>query len=359
MFIVVAALVIQSLQPLRTMTVVPHQDGIGHFGYARDAQYEYLSTPRGLYRARRVATDVLELTAFANEPVSVIASDGETLYAGLGLLNHAYYDTHSFFRSRDRGATFTPIDDGLHDCSLQQFGEPCRWLVSRQIELEPGRIFIEASGNVLVSGDDGATWPRLFGVSSTGRPAPQTCPVTFETVGRSMLLGGECPLDFGWIGSGTLREDRLGWDVEPLRFDLPIENRNVQFIRHVGDGVVYASIEGALLKSTDGGTSWRSVIHYPLSEAERYPYAAHFLVTPRVLVLGGFDKKNITGYLAYSTDGGESWTDATALVGDATVELLAEDADGRLLVGLLEGDQFTLAEMVLRERKGKRRAARP
>lgn len=162
------------------------------------------------------------------------------------------------------------------------------------------------------------------------------------------------------IGAGTLRPDGLDWIAAPERLDLAIENRNVHFLRHLGNGVVFAGIEGALLKSTDYGATWRFVIHHPLSGGTSYPYAYHFVATEQVLLLGGFDKANQRGYLAWSNDGGETWTDASQLVGDATVELLAQDADGRLLAGLLDGERFTLAEVILGERGfRKRRAARP
>ncbi|HET8775769.1 MAG TPA: hypothetical protein VFP80_18370 [Thermoanaerobaculia bacterium] len=355
MFLLAAALVIESLQPLRALEVPPHAHVRGVFTYARDAQYEYLGTPRGLHRAGRLATGTLE--RIAEQPVSALAADTDTLYVGFGLDSEAHGEGHTLHRSQDHGATFTPIDAGLLDCSLQPWGEPCRYLVSRQIEVADGRLFVEATGNILASGDDGATWTQLMGRPVDGKPASQVCPVVFTRIGTRLLMGGECPLDFGWIGEGTLRDDLIDWTTEPRRLGLPIENRNVHFIRHVGDGVVYASPEGALLKSTDGGLTWHFVIHYPLSSATRYPYAYHFLVTPRLLVLGGFDKANTGGYLAYSTDGGETWADASHLVGNAHVELLVEDADGRLLVGLYEGATFTLAELVLGEREGSRRRA--
>lgn len=355
MFIVVAALVIESLQPVRTLDVPRYPQDFGVFTYARDAQHEYLGTPRGLYRSDRIANGTLD--RIAERPVSAIAANDSALYVSFGLTNQSSDETHTLHRSRDHGATFTPIDEGLRDCSGVPYGIPCGYLTSRRIEIAPGRLFAEAGGNLVVSADDGDTWTRLFGFSSDGKPSAQICPVVFTRIGARVLLGGECPLDFGWIGEGRLRSDHLGWTSEPQRLELPLENRNVHFFHYAGNGIVYASPEGALLKSTDSGATWRFVMHYPLSEAERYPYAYHFLVTPRLMVLGGFDKKNETGYLTYSSDGGETWIDASPLVGKATVELLAEDADGRLLVGLYEGEVFTLAEIVVGEREGSRRRA--
>jgi hypothetical protein len=93
-----------------------------------------------------------------------------------------------------------------------------------------------------------------------------------------------------------------------------------------------------------------------LSDAETYPYIYEFLATPRLIVIGGFDKADMSGYLAYSNNGGATWVDASHLVGNATVELLANDADGRLLIGLYEAETFTLAELVLGERGLRRNA---
>lgn len=213
MFLLAAALVIESLQPLRTLEVPRHEQGFGVFTYARDGQHEYLGTPRGLYRTDRIATGTLE--KIADQPVSAIAANANALYASFGLHNHAYGEgeSHTLHRSFDRGATFVSIDEGLLDCSLTPWGEPCRYLVARQIEIADGRLFVEA-------------------------------------------------------------------------------------------------------------------------------------------------KKDGSGYLAYSNNGGATWIDASPLVGDAHVELLAEDADGRLLIGLYEAGTFTLAEIVLGERESKGRVVR-
>ena len=357
MFLVVAALVIESLHPHRTLPVPPHEQGYGVFRYARDAQHEYLGTPRGLYRTDRIVTGALE--KIAEQPVSAIVSDANVLYAAFGLTNAGLSESETLHRSVDHGSTFTPMSEGLRDCAGEPWGIPCGYLPVREIEVAPGRLFVEAGGNLLVTGDEGANWKLLYGLPVNGKPAGQICPLVFTRIGARVLMGGECPLDEGWVGEGVLREDLLDWAAEPQRFELPLENRNVHFIRHIGNGVVYAAPEGTLLRSRDGGTTWRFTLHHPLSGADAYPYIYEFLATPRLIVVGGFDKKDDSGYLAYSSNNGATWIDASHLVGDATVELLAEDADGRLLIGLYEGETFTLAELVLGERPSKQRVMRP
>jgi hypothetical protein len=147
-----------------------------------------------------------------------------------------------------------------------------------------------------------------------------------------------------------LRPDLLDWLVEPQPVVAPpLENRNVQFIRDLGNGVVYAGIEGALLKSTNGGASFGFVIHHELEDPFVYPYIGHMLIPSRdaqLMIIGGFDKKDNDGYLAYSSDGGSTWRDVSHLAGDAYVVMLTEDVSGRVIAGLQYRDRFVIAEVV-------------
>lgn len=355
--LVVAALVIKSLQPLQQLPIDSGTE-VPTYGYARDGQFEYLATPQGLYRAPRLATSTPQLIAFGGEAVHAVAVHEGALYVAKGAVNEAAtHPEHTFVRSTDRGATFTNLDAGLLDCSLL----PCAYLVPTRLAFGPGRIYVNAGGNILVTENDGASWHQLYGLPANGKPAAQVCPVKFELTGTRMLLGGECPLDVAWLHRGMLKENLVEWADEPLPVTAPeMENRNIQFIRHVGNDVVYAGIEGALLKSTDGGASFRYVLHYDLEAPDRYPYLGQFVIVPqdpRVMLIGGFDKKNAVGYLAWSRDGGESWQDVSYLVGPAFVSLLTVDADGRVLIGLQDGAGFVLSEVVLSEHV-KRRAVR-
>ena len=342
--VVLAALVVTSLRPIREIPVVPQTD-VPLISYARDAEYEYLGMPDGLYRSPRVATMPLERIAFAGETVNAVAVDGETLYVSRGLPHFALWPEHTLLRSDDHGVTFQPADEGLRACNAPS---ECGFLIPRQLSFAPERLFAGAGGNVLVSGDGGATFKVLVGVTDEGKPAPQTCSTTFERIGERMLTGGECPLDFGYLAVGTLDFDLLGWSSEPERLTSPdMENRNVQFIRDFGDGVVFAGIEGALMKSTDNGTTFRYVLHYDISDTEKYPYIGQMASNGAVLIAGGFDKANQRGWLAYSTDEGESWTDISHLVADSEiVSLLAKDADGRLFVFTYGDGRLRISEVV-------------
>lgn len=357
-FGLILSLVITSVEPLQEIridsaTVVPT------YGYARDAQYEYLATPQGLYRAPRLASSTPELIGFGGEAVHAVGvSDSGALYVAKGTGNEAGTSAgHTLVKSVDHGASFINIDAALLDCSLQT----CAYLVPTRLGFGPDRLYTNAGGNVLVSDDDGASWHQLYGLPSNGKPAAQVCPVKFERAGTTMFLGGECPLDVAWLDRGTLSDDLLAWDAQPKPVVTPnLENRNVQFIRVLEDGVVYAGIEGALLKSTDGGASFRFVMHYHLEAVDRYPYIGHMLVSsrdPRLMLVGGFDKKNAVGFLAVSADAGETWQDISHFVGEPYVSLLVEDADGRILIGLQYPGKFVLAEVRLADWQ-KRRAVR-
>lgn len=352
-----AALVIKSIQPLQSLPIESGLD-VPTYGYARDAAFEYLATPKGLYRSPSLAATPAELLAFPGEGVNAVIAAGDLIVAKGGGIEASTSPEHTLVRSADGGRTFTAIDAGLLDCSTP----PCGYLVPTRMAFGEGRLYVNAGGNVLATADLGVSWHQLYGLQHQGRPAAQMCPVKFEPgAGGRLFLGGECPLDVAWLHRGTLTPSGLQWAEGPAAVTTPdLENRNVQFIRDLGDGVVFAGIEGALLKSTDGGTTFRFVLHYPIEGADRYPYIGHMVVSsrdPQLMIIGGFDKKDLVGYLAWSADGGETWQDVSHLAGTPYVTLLTEDRGGRILIGFQSSAGFTLAEVVLGERM-KRRAVR-
>jgi len=224
------------------------------------------------------------------------------------------------------------------------------------------RLYTNAGGgqNVLASNDGGAHWRVLTGFFDQDictHPA-------FEIVGDRLLVGGECPLDFAFLRAYQLAADGVSLaSRDALPVALPeLENRNVQFIQATGAQRVFAGVEGGLLRSEDGGKSFKFVIRHPLSGGGNYPYIRHLLALagkPDTLVAGGFDKATQKPYLAWSKDGGTTWTDLSALLPGyvrnlddgsvAAVTAIAEDPQGRVLVAVdeKEGAQGRLVLVTL------------
>jgi hypothetical protein len=246
--------------------------------------------------------------------------------------------------SADR-TTFVPRDAGLKAC----VGATCTPLSMDDLKQVNDRLYTNAGGgqNVLASNDGGARWRVLTGFFDQDictHPA-------FEIVGDRLLVGGECPLDAAFLRAYQLAGDGVSLaSRDALPVTLPeLENRNVQFIRATGAQRVFAGVEGGLLRSEDGGRSFKFVIQHPLSGGRNYPYIRHLVALagrPDTLVAGGFDKATQKPYLAWSKDGGTTWTDLSALLPGyvrnlddasvAAVTAIAEDPQGRLLVTVNE-----------------------
>lgn len=360
--VLIAVLSLQPLQPIRNITTIDSPES-SQVAYARDDQYEYLALPDGLYRSTKLADPnvPLEQIAFAGRTVHSVAVNDGKLYAIVGNSTSPVSPEHAFLRSLDHGATFTPLDQNLLDCSVP----PCGYLVAEDMAFAQSRIFLSAGGNVVASGDDGLTWNVLYGLTDEGKPVAQLCPVEFSRAGDVLLLGGECPLDVGWVSRGRLRPDLLGWADEPQPVIAPfLENRNVQWIRHLDAETVLASVEGGILRSTDGGATFDWTLHYDLDDPFFYPYIWEMVASTQhtdLLVAGGFDKKSSHAFLNWSRDGGRSWNEASELLGrtsdNSAVSMLAEDREGNILVMLHSAGKYTLGRVGVVD-GGKRRAVR-
>jgi photosystem II stability/assembly factor-like uncharacterized protein len=212
-----------------------------------------------------------------------------------------------------------------------------------------GRLYSNAGGapNLLQSADHGKTWHALLGRLEASACYNQS----FHILGSRLLVGGECPLDMAYVRAYQLTKDGAALaSPEPLPVLLPeLENRNIQLITSVpGTQRVFIGVEGGLLRSEDGGLSFKFVIRQPIASAEGYPYVTHLLSPankPNVIVAAGFDKVTGKAYLAWSPDGGTSWTNLSKLLpgaeranNDLTAQVtsLSEDARGRLLLTMNE-----------------------
>jgi hypothetical protein len=241
----------------------------------------------------------------------------------------------------DASGAFAARDQPLEYC----LGGWCAPLAMNDLKLSNGRLYSNAGAgqNLFVSGDAAASWRVVLGQFDSMICTHQA----FQIVGERLLVGGECPLDFAYIRAYQLGADGMLASKDALPVTLPtLENRNVQFIQQVaGSQRVFAGVEGGLLRSEDGGQSFKFVIQQPLVGSTGYPYIRHFLALsgkPETMVAGGFDKAKALPYLAWSADGGTTWTDISSLLpgyaraaGDtafAEVSSVSEDPQGRVIV---------------------------
>jgi hypothetical protein len=338
---------------LFTISYPPPELPISDFGgIAFSDRFAFFGTDGGVFRAPLPLhpSTQADRVAFEWTPVTGLLWRAGTLYATLDNLHPTGpgASTRSLLKSVDDGITWTPIDQQLEECS---FGT-CRYLSASQIELIGDRLFVNAGGNLLVSGDEGASWTVLFGATSNGKPQAQACyDPAFAVVGQRLLMGGECPLDMAYLRTGTLKPDLLDWEEEPETAVTPfLENRNVQFIRRRGESnVIYAGIEGALMRSADAGASYDFILFYE-GQAPKYPYITHILFpsqNPLQILIAGFDKGAGGPFLSASFDDGVTWTDQSHLlpgVGDEhwSVTKLEETPDGRIVVGAEDDERGAL-----------------
>lgn len=111
---------------------------------------------------------------------------------------------------------------------------------------------------------------------------------------------------------------------------------------------LYIGVGGGLLRSEDGGASFKFVKRHAAADSESFPVITQLLAPqhdPDAVVAAGFDQVTGKAYLAWSPDRGEHWIELSSLLpgsertkhtGSAEVTSLAEDANGRLLLTMNE-----------------------
>lgn len=258
-------------------------------------------------------------------------------------------EEHALCALNQPGTAFVPHDQGLRAC----YGQYCYTLWMDELKGYGPRLYTNAGAglNLFVSDNQANSWRVLLGAFDA-----MTCyHQSFHIVGTRLLVGGECPLDDAFIRAYQLSADGSSLaSQEELPVALPeLDNRNIQFIESVaGTQKVFVGVEGGLLRSEDGGRSFTFAIRHPLEGGTSYPYVQHFLSPkgkPAVIVVGGFDKMQAKPYLAWSADGGDTWTNLSALLpgysrgmgeGGATSQVtsLVEDPQGRILLTLNEDE---------------------
>jgi hypothetical protein len=335
-----------SITPLNQVSFDKDLTGdIGQANIAFDGQRVYLSSPDGVVlSADAVGSPLHPIFQSQNNGVSNIYVYDHALYVLTGL-HQVDSDDHAMFESKDQGQSFAAIDGGLRTCAYSV----CSYLTADQLVVKNGLLFANAGGgtNLQVSHDQGTTWIPLSGTLEG-----QACYFSpFVIAGRTVLQGGECPLDSAFLGRGVLNANMQFLDTPLMPARTPdMGNRKIYSIEYQsGESVSLAGGEGTIFRSTDDGQSWKTAMEEPL-DGSSYPYVQHFAFSSRksgVVLAGGFNKggDTILPYLALSTQSGSEWIDVSSLLGkikNGVISDLKEDAQGRLIAVVLDSTSHTI-----------------
>ena len=315
----------------------------------------YVSGAGTLWRTERSIQSGSTLTPLSPGPCSVAAvpalgtrvhqlltQDGALyVYNAVTLEAQGEPTEHSICISQDRGQTFVAADLGLKSC----IGSFCRFLAGNQLRVSGNSLYTNAGGglNLLLSTDQGQHWTAILG-SVDDNPCYHQA---FEILGIRLLTGGECPLDNAYLRAYRMQTASVANPASPVAVPADLGNRMVQFIKSTNGGeIVFAGVEGGLLRSSDFGGTFQFAIKFDQTSATTYPYIRHLAVAsgqPGVMLASGFGKGNGMPYLAWSSDYGVNWKDISdklpryseASAGlTSEVTAVVEDPAGRLLVAV-------------------------
>ncbi len=334
-----------SIIPLRQFSFNKDLGGdIGRASIAFDQDRVYLSTPDGVVLAgSSLASDFHPVFETLNSDIGSMSVDDHVLYV-LTSPDQAVSAEHAMWESKDQGRSFISIDDGLQTC----LDSTCAYITATQLYAKGGLLFSNAGGgfNLLVSRDEGVTWIPL-----SGELEPQSCYSSpFAIVGRTVLQGGECPLDRAFLSRGVLDPSMLFFASNLTPVQMPdLSNRKIYAIAsQARTPVILAGAEGALLRSADEGRSWKPVIEQPDGN-DLYPYVQSLLFSsrhPGVALAAGFNKgQQLQPFLTFSSHDGTQWSDISSTLGNIQYGLvsdLKEDAYGRLIAVVIDGNAKTV-----------------
>ena len=317
---------------------------------AIDAAHTYLSLANSAENSSAVLrSGTIINTASAWEPLQLgpcalgPAGVGEAARApGLARVAGAIYlfqptrqgtHEHSLCKLERHRARFQPRDDALRAC----VNMACERLWMTDLQMHDGLLLSNAGGgaNVLAARGEWQNWDALVG--DAGRHGCGHA--AFQVTGQRLLAGDCAP------GLRAYRLSGAGTPLAPLPIVQPAhDQRRVHVIGQAG-GAVFAGVQGGLLKSADGGRSFRYVIVHAAG-ARHHPAISSLLALrarPRVLLAAGADAGTGSAYLAVSGAGGERGTDLTSILpghggaspgAAAAVTALAQDQAGRVLLTL-------------------------
>ena len=259
----------------------------------------YVAATTGLYKKRLNDRSEFDLIGFNNKNVDAVeVVDDQVIIASL--VDKSGMEPPTLQRSADGGVTWQLINSNFGGSSSEPVFD---------LEMHPDNknILLATGYNVIArSEDQGSTWEPIYGDwggIATGISVVEINPnKTYE-----VWAGGQGAIENGFL---LRTENGRDWDNWNDLVDNPTVVKKIVFSNANSDQVLIGW-EGALLKTSDAGGQWQTLID---SETNRFFFGVCLRNgKANIIYAGGWLKTSDPQPLILytSSDGGETWSETT------------------------------------------------
>ncbi len=249
--------------------------------------------------------------------LAVAPGNPPTVYAGT---------SGPLFESTDMGKTWRAANTGIGSASVTTLAVDPK---------QPRTVFAgTSSGGLFESHDAGARWSRVQAALNN------VLAIAIDPHHPSTMYVVDCRT---WCSAGTLRKTEDAGAHWRTVTGVPSSALSVAIDPRHSNTVFVGTARGDILRSRDGGRSWRRV-----AEAPTLPLSHQYAIA--VIAIDPSDPDNVyagrrTGGIIKSSDGGDTWMRANTGLTNRTVSAIAIDpTDPRILFVSTRGGVFISRE---------------
>lgn len=296
----------------------------------------YAATDKGFYALEPDAGSLeWEILGFENKPCQtfLIIDEQEII---VSLVNRMDISQTGLYKTTDGGEIWTEYTNGFGG----EGGKEPVWDIALSLE-DSSTYFAVGEYVVAKSMDKGLSWEPIYGEwqsFSTGMDFISINPNDPE----SIWVGGQNAIEQGFLLYSA--DGGANWHEWLNLVEAPSVAKEIAF-HPTNSNEVYVGFEGALIKTTNNGQQWETLID---SEENRFFFGIGIQQDhPERIYTAGWLKRydEPQPFIIYTTkDGGESWQehiyDDEEFGGVYDMQLLSEGGKDKLYLGLYKGGVY-------------------
>lgn len=254
----------------------------------------FVATTSGLFKKNLETDSDFSLMGFINKNVEAIEviDDGAVL---VSIFQKDGAQPPALYKTLDDGTTWIPLQTDFGG----EFTEP---IFDLEAHPEDNEILYATGTSVVAKSlNGGGSWSPVYG--DWGGFATGVSVVEINPIGKELWAGGQGAIENGFL---LRSKNEVDWDEWADLVDDPTVVKEITFSDKTPDEV-FVGYEGALLKTTDGGETWQTLI---ASEQNRFYFGIGLQQqNPGRVYTGGWlktpDAQPLTIFI--SDNGGHSW----------------------------------------------------